>query len=242
MSGHSKWSKVKRQKAVTDVKKSKFFSKAAALISVAAREKGGDPNMNPTLRLAIERAKALNMPNENIERAIKRGTGELEGVKIEEIFYEAYGPGGSAILIKTNTDNKNRTIAEIKQILNQHNGKIAEIGSVKWMFDEKGVISIPAGDLKITKEELELKAIDLGADDIKTDDEYIEIYTNTHSIAEIKDGLEKIGVIIESTGIDFIPKNPIKISDLKTRENLDKLYEALDDQNDVEEFYSNTTD
>ena len=242
MSGHSKWSKIKRQKAVSDVKKSKYFSKAAALIAVAAREKGGDPSTNPALRLVIEKAKALNMPSDNIERAIKRGTGEIEDVKIEEITYEAYGPGGTALLIKTNTDNKNRTVSEIKHILNQRGGKFAEAGSVKWLFEEKGVISVNAKESGIGKDELELLAIDLGAEDIKTKEDDVEIYGKPSSLIKIKEGLEKTGIKIESAETELTAKNPFEIRDPKIQEELNKLYEALDDQNDVEEIYSNTAD
>lgn len=242
MSGHSKWSKVKHQKAATDAKKSKYFSKAAALITVAAREKGGNPDANPTLRLAIEKAKTLNMPGENIERAIKRGTGEIEGIKIEEMTYEAYGPGGVALLIKANTDNKNRTVSEIKQILNQHNGKIAETGSVRWLFEEKGVVTIHGKELAVPTDELELRAIDLGAEDLRAKNGDLEIYAPAAKLPAIKQGLEKIGVTVESAAIDLVPKNPLKIKDPKAAEALEKLYEALDDQNDVEELYSNVAD
>lgn len=239
MSGHSKWSKVKHQKALTDAKKSKYFSKAAALITVAAREKGGNPDANPTLRLAVERAKALNMPGENIERAIKRGTGEIEGIKIEEMTYEAYGPGGVALLIKANTDNKNRTVSEIKQILNQHNGKFAETGSVRWLFEEKGIITIHDKERAVPKDELELRAIDLGAQDLRAKNGDLEIYVQPSKLAALKAGLEKIGVNVESAAIDLVPKNPLEIKEPKVAQVLEKLYEALDDQNDVEEIYSN---
>jgi YebC/PmpR family DNA-binding regulatory protein len=180
MSGHSKWSKVKHIKAVTDVKKGKIFSKLARMISVAAKEKGGDPETNPKLRLAIERAKEFNMPKENIERAIKRGLGKTEGITFEEFTYEAYGPNGIALIIEGITDNKNRTLSEIKHILTNYGGKLAEAGSVKYLFEKKNN--------------------------------------------------------------EWLPKYPIQITDEKTKQQLDKLFEALDENDDVNEIYSNLND
>lgn len=176
MSGHSKWSKTKHIKAVADVKKGKIFSKMARMISVAAKEKGGDPETNPKLRLAIEQARAVNMPKDNIERAIKRGTGEIEGAKIESAIYEAYGPGGVAIIIEIITDNKNRTLSEIKHILSAHQAKLAQAGSVKYLFEQKNS--------------------------------------------------------------DWIPKYPMS-TNAKTKAQIEKLFEALDEQDDVQEIYSN---
>ncbi len=176
MSGHSKWSKVKHQKAVTDARKSKIFSKMAKMIAVAAR-KGGDPDINPGLRIAIEQARAVNMPNNNIERAIKRGTGEDKESQLEEMVYEAYGPNGVPLIIETITDNKNRTLSEVKHILSNLEGKLAEVGSVKYLFDKKGE--------------------------------------------------------------DWVPKYPIEITDEKVKGQLIKLFETLDDHDDVKEIYSN---
>ena len=177
MSGHSKWSTIKHKKALTDAKKSKVFSKVTSLITIAAR-KGGDPDKNPTLRTVIEKAREVNLPKENIERAIKRGTGEIAGVRLEELAYGAFGPGGVAILITTITDNKNRTLAEIKKILQEHNAKFAELNSIQWMFHREEA--------------------------------------------------------------DWIPNNPVKIEDENIKKELEALYEALDEQQDINEIYDNT--
>lgn len=235
MSGHSKWSKVKHKKAITDVKKGKIFSKMARMISVAAKEKGGDPETNSNLRLAIERARSVNMPRENIDRAIKKGTGE-EGGKLEEITLEAYGPAGVALIIEAITDNKNRTLSEIKNILSKHNGKLAEPGSVQWSFERRGTITIK------NKEGAELKAIEAGAEDIKLKDDFLEIYTRIEEMEKVKDNLSGQGIKIESASLDWVAKNPLGVENTKEREQLEKLFEALDDNDDVSEIYSNLSE
>ncbi len=264
LSGHSKWSQIKHKKAATDAKKSKIFGKMAAAIAVAAREKGGNPNDNPTLRMMIDKARSFNMPMDSIERAVKKGIGEIEGMQFEEVTYEAYGPGGVAIIIKAITDNKNRTLAEIKHILSEHEGKFAESGSVRYLFDERGVIlarpksqnnaELYAEQRRHNKEELEMAAIEAGAEDIKwkeTDnapldsehltgqEKYLEIYTKPEQLMEIKKVLEEKNIVIESASLDLIPKNEIKITDESAKEKIQKLFEALDEQNEVEEIYSN---
>ena len=201
MSGHSKWAQIKHKKAATDAKKSVNFSKLTALITVAAREKGGDANTNPKLRMAIEKAKSFNMPADNIERAIKKGTGELEGIVIEELFIEAYGPNGKPILITAVTDSKNRTISEIKHILSKYEGKMAGSGSVQWMFEEKGQIIL--NNQKID-DDLELKLIEIGAEEIKEGDEEIEIITKPNDLEKMKEEItaEDIAeVVARWTGI-----------------------------------------
>jgi len=242
MSGHSKWSQIKYKKSITDAKRGKIFSKLSREISVAAREKGGDPQTNPKLRLAIEKAKEFNLPKENIERAIKRGTGELKGGILEEVIYEAYGPGGIALIIEGITDNKNRTLSEIKNILSTHNGKLAGGGSVSYLFEKKGCIII---DLKLqiedlkNKEKLELEAIEAGAEDLKWRNDILEIYTKLEDLEKIKKSLQDKNIIIESSSIDWVPKVEIELKDQKTKEQLNKLFEALDENDDVQEIYSN---
>jgi len=241
MSGHSKWSQIKHKKALTDAKKGKLFSKLSNLISVVARQKGGDPDTNPQLRLTIEKARSFNMPNENIERAIKKGLGELEGVKMEELTIEAYGPGGTALIIEALTDNKNRTVSEIKYSLGQHGGKMAEAGSVSWLFEHKGAIVINSNSTDLDRENLELLAIDCGAQDLKWQtQELLEIYTKIEDLEKVKRGLEAKNIIPESASLDWIPKNEIKIEDSKTKKSLEKLLEALDEYQDVQEIYSNS--
>jgi len=240
MSGHSHWAGIKHKKQAEDQKRGKIFSKLSRMISVAARE-GTDPEMNPKLRQALEEAKSFNMPKENIERAIKRGIGELEGTKLEEVNYEAFGPGGVAIIIEGITDNKNRTFQEIKQVLQKYNGKLVESGAVKWLFTRKGAITINPNDQNsITKEDLELKAIEVGAEDIywhKTEN-LLDIYTKPEELDKVKKNLEAQGIKIESVSLDWVPKDPIEVNE-KDREILNKLFEELDENDAVQNIYSN---
>ncbi|MDP1629735.1 MAG: YebC/PmpR family DNA-binding transcriptional regulator [bacterium] len=237
MSGHSKWSQIKFKKAVTDAKKSKLWSKIAAQIAIAAREKGGDLAANAALKTVIEKAKSVNMPNDNIERAIKRGAGELGGEKLEEMLYEAYGPGGTAILISAITDNKNRTLAEVRHILNEHGGKLAESGSVKWMFKQNYELRITNYE-KNKKEEIELAVIEEGAEDVQEKDEFIVIYTSAENAEKIKTRLLRLNLAVEGPELDYLPQNPI-VPDEESRKKLEALFEALDEQSEVEEIYSN---
>lgn len=230
MSGHSHWASIKHKKGAEDAKRSKIFSKAARVISVAAKEKGGDPETNAKLKIAIEQAKAVNMPKENIDRAIKRGTGELEGEKLESFTFEALGPSGIAIIIEGITDNKNRTLGDIKQILNQYNGKLANEGSVKWMFDRKGVIITPK------KDDLELIAIEAGAEDLKQRDDFFEIITKPEELDKVKKSLEEKNITVESASLDWVPKEEV---DVQNKETLEKLFEALDDNDAVQNIYDN---
>lgn len=237
MSGHSKWSKVKYQKAVKDPKRAKAFSKLTALITVAAKD-GGDTNSNSKLRMAVDKAKEFGMPKENIERAISRGSGELDdGKKIEETFYEAYGPGGSALLIHTITDNKNRTLAELRHLLQEHGAKMADTGSVRWMFKETGKIILPK---KFWNDNISLEAIENGAEEINEKDKEIIIHTDPQNLALIKDFLEKkIGQDIVKAEFDFISQQPIEITDKGITTKLNNLFDALDEHDDVEEIYCN---
>ena len=242
MSGHSHFSSIKHKKEITDQKRGKIFSKLARQISVAAREKGGDPEANSVLRMAIEKAKEFNMPKDNIERAIKRGAGELGEEKLEEVIYEAYGPRSIAIIIEGITDNKNRALGEIKKILNQYQGKLASIGSVKWMFERKGVITIenpkPEARSPKQKEELELKAIEAGAEDIYWHEDVLDIYTKIEDLEKVKKNLEGQGIKIESASLDWIAKDEVELEE-KQKDAAEKLFEALDENDAVQEIYSN---
>ncbi len=239
MSGHSHFSSIKHKKEITDKKRGQIFSKLSRQITVAAREGGGDPNINPKLRLVIEMAKRINLPSENIERAIKRGIGELEGVKLEEVLFEAYGPGKIAIIIEGITDNKNRTLSEIKQILNQNNGKLVETGSVKWLFDRKGVVTLSSEQpLAINREDLELKTIEAGAEDMNFHNNDLDIYTKVEDLEKVKKNIENQGIKIDSTSLDWVAKKNIQIEG-KDRKATQKLFEALDESESVQEIYSN---
>lgn len=239
MSGHSHWSKIKHQKKSADAQRGKVFSKMARNITIAAR-KGEDPEMNPTLRIAIEKAKTVNMPKANIERAIKRGAGEIEEGELEEFVFEAIGPGNIGIIIEGITDNKNRTLNQVKQILKENKGKLAETGSVKWRFERKGVISLPMTNdqLAITKEDLELKAIEAGAEDLRWGEDFLEVITKVEDLEKVKENLEKEGIKIESVSLDWVEKDPIEIPK-KEREDCEKLFEALNESEDIQEIYSN---
>ena len=238
MSGHSHWHSIRYQKGIADAKKSKIFSKISRLISVAAREGGGDPEKNPKLRLAIEQAKTFNMPKENIERAIKRGTGELEGEKLESLVFEAIGPGKTAIIIEGITSNKNLALSEIKQILSQYQGKLANEGSLKWLFERKGIITVNVKDQNITKDDLELLAIDAGAEDISFQDDILDIYTKPEELEKVKKTLTEKGIKIESAVLGWKPKEEITVSE-EDREKCEKLFEALNENDAVQEIYSN---
>jgi YebC/PmpR family DNA-binding regulatory protein len=238
MSGHSHWAGIKHRKGINDAKRGKVFTKHGKLITIAARDGGGSQDTNFQLRLAIDRARLDNMPKENIERAIKRGTGELkEGNEIEEVTYEAYGPGQIAMLIKTATDNKNRTVGEIKNIITKAGGKMVPAGSVSFLFRQVGSISIavPEG---ADSYEIELKAIEAGAEDTIYSDHVLTVYTKTEGLQKVKEKLEKESLIIESAGLVFMPMQKFEINQ-DTRIDYEKLLETLDDQDDVQEIYDN---
>jgi len=230
MSGHSHAKTVARTKNAEDAKKSKAFSKMSRLISVAAKN-GADIESNPGLKMAIDQAKQVNMPKDTIERAIKKGTGELAGEALEEFVFEGLGPGGMALIVEGITDNKNRTLSEIKQILNQHNGKLAGEGSVKWMFERKGYMVIESKN----KEKIELTAIEAGAEDIKEQEDFVEIYTKPEELDQVKKNMEEKGIQIKSSGLDWIAKEKIQAN----KESAEKLFEALDNNDSVQNIYSN---
>ncbi len=241
MSGHSHAKNVKRIKEADAKKRSKIFSKISRLILVAVREGGPNPEINSKLRLAIEMARQFNMPKENIERAIKRAVGEREGEKLEEICLEALGPGGVAIIIEGITDNKRRTLNEIKQILSENQGKLVAEGGVKWMFEKKGCICVnskePPNNQK-NKEDLELIAIEAGAQDLYWEKDILEIYTEIKDLEKVKKELENRGIKVESATLDWVPKERIKV-DENTKKNCEKLFFALDENDAVQEIYSN---
>jgi len=238
MSGHSKWSTIKRQKAATDAKRGAIFTKLGNLITVAAREKGGDPATNFSLRMAIEKAKAANMPKDNIERAIKRGTGELAGGQIEELLYEGFGPAKSQFIVKCLTDNKNRSAANIRHIFTKYGGSL---GSVMWNFEQKGVIRIMNEELKmknLNNEEFELGLIDAGADDILKEEEGITIYTKIEDLQKVKKFLEEKNIKTESAEIEYVAKEEIQLNG-DDKEKTEKFIEELEDCEDVSDHYTN---
>lgn len=236
MAGHNKWSQIKRKKAVLDAKRGKIFTKLIREITVASRSGGGVPDFNPRLRLAVDTAKAANMPQENIERAIKRGTGELEGVNYEEIAYEGYGPAGVALYIETLTDNQNRTVAEVRHILVKHGGNLGTTGSVAWQFDHKGQIFVDAGS--VDEESLFDAAIEAGAEDVSESEGEFVVTTDVSSFHEVQEGLKKAGIEFSSASLAWIPQNEVAVGG-KDAEKLLKVMDALDDHDDVQQVYSN---
>ena len=239
MSGHSKWANIKNKKAVTDQKRADVFGKLAKIITVAAAHGGGDLGANYALRTEVEKAKGLNMPKDKIEAAIKKGTGEdKSAIQLEELLMEAYGPGNSALLIQTITDNRNRTTSEIKQILNKNNGKPVGEGGVRWMFQYVGILKIPKDDIK-NIEEFELQAIDAGAQDMKEEEERVVIYTGINNLQAMQSTLEKEGFKNIDSSLEWVAKDEIEISQ-GDQKKLRALFEAFDENADVQAIYSNT--
>ncbi|HET9950916.1 MAG TPA: YebC/PmpR family DNA-binding transcriptional regulator [Candidatus Eisenbacteria bacterium] len=237
MSGHSKWATIKRKKAGIDAKRGKVFTKYIKEISVAARAGGGDPAANPRLRTAIAGAKSVNMPADNIERAIKKGTGELEGVNYEEVSYEGYGPGGIAILMDSLTDNRNRTTGELRHLLTKHGGRMAEAGSVQYMFTTKGQIVVPKRAMD--EDTLLMLVLDAGAEDVSTDDpESYEIMTPLSQLESVKAALAAKGITPTSAELAKVPQNTITLSE-KDAEVALKLMELLEDHDDVQRLFTN---
>lgn len=236
MSGHSKWSTIKRKKAAIDAKKGKIFTKMIKEITVAARTGGGDPDANPRLRLAVDNAKSVNMPADNIERAIKKATGELEGVSYSELNYEGYGPGGVALLIESVTDNKNRTVAEVRHLLSKYGGSLGESGSVAWMFDRKGVITLPQQG-KSEDEMFEI-VIEAGADDLQTEEDFFEVTTTMDSFESVRRALVDASLDIENASLQWVAKNNVAVKG-EDSEKLVKLIDAIEDNDDVQNVYTN---
>ena len=238
MSGHSKWSSIKHKKAATDAKRGKVFTRLGKLITISAREGGGDMDSNFNLRMAVDKAKKSNMPKDNIDRAIKRGTGELEGGQIESIVYEAYGPNGVAYIVDTLTDNRNRTVAEIKHIFAKHGGNLGEKNSVIWMFDYKGVIRISKENIAGKLDEIELQVIEAGAEDFNNQEEGLTIYTSVGDFLKVKKTLFEMEIELDSDGLEYIPKNTVAV-DEKTLKQLEVIGELLDEHDDVNDYSTN---
>jgi YebC/PmpR family DNA-binding regulatory protein len=239
MSGHSKWATIKHKKAATDAKKGKEFTKAAAMIAIAAKQGGGDAKMNFSLRLAIDKARAVNMPAANIERAIKKGTGELGGTAPEELTYEGYASGGVAVLVEAMTDNRNRTAGEVRSIFAKHGGSMADAGSVAYLFEQKGQIYVNQNDQKMSEEETELAIIDSGADDFELNEGIFTVTTKSNQLQKVKEALESAGVKIDDAELAFIPKTEIKIADEATAGKILRLVDALEDIDDVTAVHAN---
>lgn len=234
MAGHSKWSNIKHRKGAQDAKRGKIFTKIIKELTVAAKMGGGDSSANPRLRIAIDKAKGANMPKDNIEKAIKKGTGELEGVDYEELIYEGYGAGGVAILVDVATDNRNRTAGEIRNIFTKNNGAMAEAGAVAWNFERKGEVVIAGAK----EDEVMDLAIENGAEDVESDDERVYIYSSTEDFMGLKEALEK-KFTLENAEITMVAKNTVKIEDPEVAKQLFKVLELIEDHDDVQKVYSN---
>ncbi len=237
MAGHSHWAQIKHKKAKIDAQRGKLFSKLIREITVATRLGGPNPEFNPRLRTAIEQAKRANMPLETIERAIKKGSGELEGETYEEVVYEGYGPGGVAVMVLTTTDNRNRTSAEVRHTFSKYGGNLGSSGCVSYLFERKGCIEVPAAD--VSEEEIFEKAVEAGAEDIQTGEELHLIYTSPEDLYEVKENLEKLGVPVEKAQITWIPLSTVLIEDQETAKRVLKLLSALDDLEDVQQVIAN---
>jgi len=236
MSGHSKWSTIKHKKAAADAKRGKLFTRLGREITIAARQGGGNLDSNFTLRLAVEKAKRANMPKDNIERAIKRGTGELKGEELVEVMYEGYAPNGVAVLIQVLTDNKNRTVAEIRRALTRQGGNLAEAGAVAWQFNRRGYITIPPAG--VDPDELFELAVEGGADDVEFGDDLIEIYADLENFQGVRQVLEDAGIEVDTAEISMIPTTVMQLDPKETLQVM-KVIEALEDLDDVQQVYSN---
>lgn len=237
MAGHSKWANIKHRKGAQDAKRANIFTKMARLISVAAREGGSDLDTNFKLKMAVDKARGVNMPKDNIERAIKAGTGELkDGAMIEELEYEAYGPGNVAMIIKVATDNKNRTVSELKHTLSKNGGKMVPNGSVGFLFKRSGVITVKSEGQDV--DELELQVIDAGAEDVEINEELLVVYTKAEELQKVKESLDKYDLKIESADLAYVPNQDADLSD-DDMAKYEKLYDALDELDDVSDTYDN---
>lgn len=236
MSGHSKWSQIKHKKAKTDLARGKAFSKLIRLITVSAREGGGNLENNSRLRLVVQKAREMNMPQENIEKAIKKGTGELEGVNYEEVTYEGYGPGGVAIMVEATTDNRNRTTAEIRHLFNKHGGSLGESGCVSWVFERKGLISFERG--KVDEEEIMMIAIEAGAEDVRTGETTLDIITAADDFEKVRTAIDQQGLEYAVAQVTMIPKTTVNLDEQQARQVL-KLIDLLEDHDDVQDVYAN---
>jgi YebC/PmpR family DNA-binding regulatory protein len=239
MAGHSPWANIKHRKAAVDKKRGKLWTKLSRAIIVAARMGGGDPDSNLRLRYAINDAKAVSMPKDNIERAVKRGTGELEGGDVEEVLYEGYGPGGVAVLCEIMTDNRNRTAPEIRKLFEAQGGKLGATNCVAWMFERKGLVLIPAN--KVEEERLMEVALEAGADDLKREGDYFQVTCPPEVFTAVADALSAAGIEAESKELTRIPANVVEVADVETAKSVLALVEALDDHDDVQSVSANFT-
>lgn len=237
MSGHSKWANIKHRKGAVDAKRGKVFTKLIKEITVAARMGGGDPAANPRLRSAIAASKAVNMPKDNVDRAVKKGTGDLEGVNYEEILYEGYGPGGIAVLVDCLTDNRNRTVAEVRSIFSKAGGNMGESGCVAWMFDKKGSILIDHDT--IDEEKLMELAIEAGAEDVADEENVFQVITAPEDFETVREALEAAELSFVEAGVSMIPKNVVEVADAKAAGSLMKLLDNLEDNDDVQNVHAN---
>ncbi|WP_422486517.1 YebC/PmpR family DNA-binding transcriptional regulator [Gudongella sp. DL1XJH-153] len=238
MAGHSKWNNIKNRKGKEDAKRGKVFTKLGRYIMVAAKEGGGDPDYNPSLKAAIDKAKAENMPNDNIERAIKKGTGELGSDSFEEIIYEGYGPSGTALIVNCLTDNRNRTASDVRHAFDKYGGNLGQSGSVSFMFDRKGLIAIEKED-SIDEDELTMLAIELGAEDFEADENGFEIIMEPTDFNTVRDGLQKSEYSFAVAELTYLPQNMVSLQDEKDIKNMEKLIDMLEDNDDVQEVYHN---
>jgi YebC/PmpR family DNA-binding regulatory protein len=236
MSGHSKWSTIKRKKGAADAQRSKLWGKLLRYVEVAAREGGGNIEGNPTLASAVQKAKESSVPNDNITRAIKRGTGELEGEAYEEVAYEGYGPAGVAVLVHCLTNNRNRAAQDVRSAFNGTGGKMAEPGAVSWMFEPKGVVLVPAG--AASEDDVFMAAADAGAEDVRSSDDTIEVITPPESMNAVREALEASGIKVESSELTQLPKTTIELDESDARKVL-RLIDALEEFDDVQDVYAN---
>ncbi len=236
MSGHSHWATIKRAKGAADAKRGQLFTRLAREIEIAARDGGGDPSMNFRLRMAMDRAKQNSMPKDIIERAILRGTGQLKGKSIEEITFEGYGPQGTAMIVEVLTDNRNRSVSEVRKAFSSHGGNLGETGCVLWLFDRRGYISIVPTDGEA--EDLALTAIDAGADDVKADKDLVEVFTQVRDLQQVRETLEYENVKLNSVQLSWIPKSMVTLDDKTTMQNM-RLIDSLEGLDDVQQVHSN---
>lgn len=239
MAGHSKWANIKHRKGKQDAQKGKIFTKLAREIIVAAREGGGDPAGNFRLRIAIQKAKEANMPNDNINRAIQKGVGGGEGENYEEVVYEGYGPGGVAITLNIMTNNRNRTAGEIRHLFSKYGGNMGETGCVSWMFDNKGYLMLKADDLTVSEDDLLIYSLESGAEDIKIEDGLVEIFTDPSDFEGVKAALEEHNINFEQAEITMIPQNTVEVTDIEQAKKLIRLMDAFEDHDDVQNVYAN---
>jgi YebC/PmpR family DNA-binding regulatory protein len=236
MAGHSKWANIRIRKGAQDAKRGKIFTRVSKEITIAAREAGGDPNMNPRLRQALAKAKQVNLPKDKIETAVKKGTGELQADAIEEVVYEGYGPGGVALLIDAATDNKNRTVADVRYILSKNGGSLGENGCVGWMFDKKGVLSFPREEYD--EDQLLEAGLEAGAEDVSGDGDFWQVLTAPEDFEAVQQAFDKAGLACESAEVTMVPRNTVAV-DVDTGRKILKLMDMLEDNEDVQNTYSN---